>query len=153
MNITDENKEPLISLLVRFYEAKMFDSNKEKTVRRVAEEIIKDEIAMQKGMQEYYDYLEQENKKNRLLLKGIKAQKGAAFYKHLLDIIEESEGITGVAEIVDTPTGEFQEEKRGRYIKGIWIEQWSVGMESDSWNGHVCVELYPNRYFKFSYSM
>ena len=70
-----------------------------------------------------------------------------------MEIIEESEGIKGLAEIVDKPVGKFQEEKFGRQIKGIWVEQWSVGMEGDSYEGFVCVESGKDRYLKFGYSM
>ena len=108
---------------------------------------------MQKGMQEYYDYLNEENKKNHRLLNAIKKVKGKTFFKYLMEIIEESEGIKGLAQIVKEPTGKFQEEKYGRQINGIWVEQWSVGMEGDSWDGFVCVQLKENKYLKFGYSM
>ena len=44
----------------------------------------------------------------------------------LKELLGESEGIRGVAEIVKTPNGTFQEEKYGRQIKGVWVDQWSV---------------------------
>lgn len=93
-------------------------------------------------------------RKNRRLLKAIKSVKGKAFYGHILDIIEESEGIDGVAEIVRLPVGNFQEEKYGRSIKGIWVNQTTNGGYSgDSFAGTVCVELKPGRFLKFAYAM
>ena len=85
--------------------------------------------------------------------KIIKKEKGQAFYNYLRVIIEESDGIAGLAEIVSEPTGTFQKEDYGRTIKGIWVDQWNVGMESDSYAGTVCVQLSEKRFFKFSYSM
>ena len=70
-----------------------------------------------------------------------------------MEIIEESEGIKGLAEIVKEPIGAFQKEKYGRQINGIWVEQWTVGMEGDSYEGFVCVQIKPNKYLKFKYSM
>jgi len=104
-------------------------------------------------MNEYHDYLNELDRKNKRLLKAIKKVKGNTFYKYLLQIIEESEGISGLAEIVSKPVGEFQAEKYGRQIKGIWVSQWSVGTEGDSWDGIVYVEIKPNKYLKFNYSM
>ena len=104
-------------------------------------------------MQEYYAYLRQEAKENSKLLSAIKKEKGDIFFKYLKEIIEESEGIRGLAEIIEVPIGKFQEEKYGRQIKGIWVDQRSVGMEGDSWEGTVCVQLSENRYYKFNYSM
>lgn len=153
VDFKEENKKELVNLLIRFNENVNAPYNKDKTVEQLAESMINDQISMQKGMQDYYNHLKDEDDKNKLLLRGIRNQKGYTFYKHILDIIEESEGIKGLAEIVNTPTGKFQEEKRGRFIKGIWVEQWSVGMEGDSYNGNVCVELDKNKYLKFSYSM
>ena len=59
----------------------------------------------------------------------------------------------GWAEIIKEPIGKFQEEKYGRQINGIWVKQWSVGMEGDSWEGFICVQIKQNKYLKFGYSM
>lgn len=90
---------------------------------------------------------------NERLLKVIKKVKGKTFYKYILEILKESNRVDGKMEIVRKPCGEFQKEKYGRTIDGIWVDQWSVGTEGDSFEGYVCVLLKPNKYLKFSYSM
>jgi predicted transcriptional regulator len=108
---------------------------------------------MQKGMKEYYDYLKKESDQNNALLSTIKQQKGKTFFKYLMEIINNSDGIKGAAEIIKEPIGDFQKESYGRQIKGIWVDQRSVGDSGDSWEGTVCVQLGESRYFKFGYSM
>lgn len=153
IELTQENRESFKYHLTAFYHQRLMEGNSELSIGQVADNYIDNEMSMQKGMQDYHDYLNEENRKNKRLLRAIKKVKGATFHKYLLEIIEESEGIKGLAEIVKTPSGTFQKEQYGRQISGIWVSQWSVGMEGDSWNGIVCVEIKPNKYFKFSYSM
>jgi DNA repair photolyase len=119
----------------------------------IADGYIKNQIDMENGMREYYEYLNEENRRNLRLLKAIKAVKGKTFYKHILEVIEQSEGLKGQAEIVKEPVGKFQKENYGREIKGIWIQQWGVGDSGDSWEGIVCVKIKENKYLKFAYSM
>jgi hypothetical protein len=99
------------------------------------------------------EYENECDRKNKRLLRAIKSVKGRTFYNHIMDIIVESEGIDGLAEIVREPVGAFQEERYGRHIGGIWVLQWSVGLEGDSFEGYVCVEIKPGRYLKFPYKM
>lgn len=99
------------------------------------------------------EYENECDRKNKRLLRAIKSVKGRTFFNHIMDIIVESEGIDGLAEIVREPVGTFQEERHGRHIGGIWVHQWSVGMEGDSFEGYVCVKIKPGRYLKFPYKM
>jgi len=153
INFTEETKNSIKSHLIMFWDTMNFEENKGKPVGQIADIYIKNEMDMQQGMKDYYNYLREEGEKNTAFLNDIKKEKGKTFYKYLMEIIEESEGIKGLAEIVDKPIGKFQKEKFGRQIKGIWVEQWSVGMEGDSYEGFVCVELSKDRYLKFGYSM
>lgn len=156
IDFSEANKESLIWHFSSLAEKVLSDRNIEVPfceIKKTAESYIDNQIAMQKGMQEYYDYLRDVDKKNKRLLTAIKKVKGKTFYKHLLTIIEESEGIDGFAQIVKEPVGKFQKEQYGRTIPGYWVDQWAVGMEGDSWEGTVCVQLKPNKYLKFSYSM
>lgn len=153
MKITKENKREVIWLLNEFYDYIMYVDNKNLPNMQIIEPYVDGQIKMYEAMSEYYDYLALENKKNERLLRAIKKVKGKTFYKYLTEIIEESEGIQGLAEIVSKPTGKYQEEDYGRTIKGIWIEEWSVGMDGDSYNGTVCVQLKPNKFLKFNYSI
>lgn len=99
------------------------------------------------------EYEDQCNKRNQRILKAIKSVKGRTFHKHVVNIIEECEGIDGMAEIVRVPSGKFQEEKHGKEIDGIWIDQWTTNMEGDSYEGIVCVKIKPDRFLKFRYKM
>jgi hypothetical protein len=156
IDFSEDNKESLIWHFASIADKALLQYGKEVAfceVRELAESYVDNEISMQKGMQEYYDYLNEENKKNHRLLNAIKKVKGKTFFKYLMEIIEESEGIKGLAEIVKKPIGTFQKEKYGRQINGYWVEQWAVGMEGDSWNGFVCVQLKEDKYLKFGYSM
>jgi len=156
VDFSEENKESLVSHFSMFANKLLMDMGKEVAtvnLRKAADDYVSNEIAMQKAMKEYYEYLRKQGEENNLLLLEIKKEKGNTFFKYLKEIIEESEGIRGVAEIVKTPNGTFQEEKYGRQIKGVWVDQWSVGDTGDSWEGTVCVQLSENRYFKFNYSM
>ena len=153
--INEENRDFWCNWLVHFattveYERK---NNPEKTLWQLANSKVDDEIAMIscfEGMREYDDLCARYN--NRLL-RAIKSVKGNTFYKYLVDIIKESEGINGMASIVSKPVGTFSDEKYGRQIKGIWVDQQAVGCEGDSWAGTVCVEIKPNKFLKFDYSM
>ncbi len=120
---------------------------------QIIDSYIKEQLSIEQGMKEWMEYEIVIHKSNQRLLRAIKKVKGNTFYKYLLEIIEQSEGMKGKAIIVDTPTGKYQDEKYGRQIKGYWVQQWSVGMEGDSFEGNVYVEIKPNKYLKFGYSV
>lgn len=153
--LISENKESFRNHLIQFASHIDYSNNakEDKSVYQIADSYVKNQISMEDGMKAWADYENECFRKNKRLLKAIKSIKGKTFYKYLSGIIEGSEGIKGIAEIVKEPTGKFQKDNYGRQIKGIWVQQWSVGMEGDSWEGYVCVEIKPNKYFKFSYSM
>lgn len=155
IDFKEENRDSLERGFIAFYNTVEYfrQDNNDMPIGTIAKKYVDNEIAMKKGMQEYYDYLKEENRKNQRLLNAIKKVKGKTFYKYLLDIIEESEGIKGLAQIVKEPIGTFQKENYGRQINGIWVDQWSVGMEGDSYEGFVCVQLKSNKFLKFGYSM
>ena len=136
----------------------MWDWNKQEKPDLTKHEFINKYLDNKQAEEECYrGLIEYENecvRKNRRILRAIKSVKGKAFYKHILDIIEESEGIRDVAEIVREPVGTFQEEKYGRSIKGIWVNQTTNGGYSgDSFARTVCVEVKPGRFLKFAYAM
>lgn len=156
IDFSEENKDSLVHYFASFADKALLKHSKEvpfNELKDLADGYISNEIAMQKGMQEYYAELDKQNKLNHELLKSIKKEKGQTFFKYLMEIIQDSEGMKGISQIVIDPVGEFQKQQYGRQINGIWIEQWAVGMEGDSWEGTVCVQLSEKRFFKFSYSM
>ena len=149
--ITEENKESLRWHLVSFHGIASLTQNE--PIGLLAEKYVENELAMAKGMQDYYDEIRKEEEANKNFLDGIKKRKGATFFKYLMEIIEESEGIKGLAQIVKEPIGSFQKDKKGRQIEGIWVNQYAAGDSGDSWYGTVCVKIDENEYLKFGYSM
>lgn len=119
-----------------------------------ADNYIKNEIAMEDGMMEYFQGLHEVNRRNSRILKAIKAVKGKTFYRHLTALIKDANPTEwGEWEIVKEPGGEKQKETEfGRAIKFIWVEQWSVGTEGDSFEGYIWVQIKENKYLKFRYS-
>lgn len=53
--------------------------------------------------------------------------------------------------IVDKPNGTLQENDSD-YFKKVWVDQWSVGMEGDSYEGHIYAYIDDKKWLKISYS-
>ena len=153
--ITEENRQSFKWFLQSFVDSLDWNREQDKSVTShiVIDKYLDNQVAMQGGMQQFANYEKEICSKNKRLLNAIKSVKGKTFHKHLLGIIKESEGLNGLAEIVPIPQGGYQRENWGRDIKGYWIEQWSVGMEGDSYEGNVYVQIKPNKYLKLPYSM
>lgn len=145
-----QNREKIKYILQAFQQ---YNISAWPTVEEGIDRFLQNEIDMERGWQEIADYEKECQHSNNRLLKVIRKIKGRVFYKYLMEIIEESEGMDGKAEIVRAPEGAFQAEKYGRSIPGIWVDQWNVGMTGDSFHGIVCVQLKKDRFLKFCYSM
>jgi hypothetical protein len=112
------------------------------------------EEAYAKHWKEMADYDNECYRSNQRLLKAIKRIKGRVFYKHLLQLIKDCDRVYEKMCIVKEPGGEWQKETDyGRSITGVWVDQWSTGTEGDSFDGYVWVQLKPNKYLQFRYSM
>lgn len=106
-----------------------------------------------KAWKEVADWEAECYRRNQRLLRAIKSVKGKTFHKYLVQIIKDCDRVTDQMQIVNEPRGNQQEAECGRTIKWIWVDQWSVGTEGDSFEGYICVELKPGKYLQFSYSM
>lgn len=53
--------------------------------------------------------------------------------------------------IVEKPQGELQPEKYGIF-KEIWIQQWSTGMEGDTYGGYIYARYDTDKWLKIPYS-
>lgn len=103
------------------------------------------------GLTKYGDECARSNKR---LLKVLRKVKGRTFVKRFLEVVEASDGWNGKLYLSKTPRGrKHVENEYGRLIKYIWVDQRSVGMEGDSFEGTVSVEVKPNKYLCFDYSM
>lgn len=151
-----EHGETIKSHLTSFCD--QYKYQKEQTpslnIHDFAESYINNEIAMEQGMQQYFDGLDEIHRRDVRLLKAIKKVKGKTFYRHLIALIKDANPTEWAQlEIVSEPGGEKQKETDfGRSIKYIWVDQWSVGMEGDSFEGYIWVQIKENKYLKFRYS-
>lgn len=95
---------------------------------------------------------------NNRILRVIRHRFGRAYVRHLLAFLKDSEadgymGFDHKWEIsrnkgqYDCTTDEY-----GRKLRKYSVDQWSVGIEGDSWAGHIYIELKPNRYLKVPFS-
>lgn len=104
------------------------------------------------------DYEKEIGRSNQRLIKAIRKSKGKTFTKNLQNCLKDlADGCCHTAqmkyELVRQVTGEFQKEPWGREIKGVWVEQWTVGMDGDSFEGYMYVQIDSKRFLKVNYSM
>lgn len=157
MTVT-ENKDWLRSHLIYFDNMRDCimqhgsEEQKNMAIGPMVDRYLQEQIAEEEVWKDLAEAERRINLKNKRVLKAIKSIKGKGFYRKLMDEIEESEGIVGEIEIIKQPKGKYQE-CSGRLIPGIWVEQWGVGMEGDSWNGTICVQIKPNKYILWNFSM
>lgn len=151
-----EHGDSLKHHLVGFYNEYTFrkEGDPGLTMNEFADSYIKNEIAMEEGMAQYFNGLKEVDNRNERVLKAIKSVKGKTYYKHLISYLKDaSMPEWGEFEIVRQPIGDEQKvTEYGRSIKREWVEQWSVGTEGDSFEGYICLELKPGRYLKFRFS-
>ncbi len=69
--------------------------------------------------------------------------------KEVLD--EDGCEITGKIEVVEIPTGDDQHESRGVF-KHVYVEQWTTGMEGDSFAGFEYLKLKNGKWLKIPYA-
>lgn len=79
-------------------------------------------------------------RQNDRVFKAISNQLGLGFLSDLKILIEDC-GCNERFKLVDEPTGKFQSESDFGCIVGIWITQYSVGTEGDSYEGTIWVKL------------
>lgn len=131
------------------------DQESDKSAYDIAVAYIKDQVDMENGMDEYYQYILQVERKNNRTLRAVKSVMGKTFCKHLISYLKDVQPVNyAVWEIVREPEGDLQKvAEYGRSIRQEWVQQWSVGTEGDSFEGIICVPLKPGRYLKFHFSM
>jgi hypothetical protein len=145
--------ESLKHHLIDFFRVMQHEmEGKEVSPESIARRYVENQISMENGMKEYYDYLALCRQKDERLLRAVKKVKGKTFYKYLIELLEDRVDYTTM-EIVNAPTGEHQSTNDfGRTIKEYWVDQRSVGTEGDSFEGTICVQLKENKFLKANYS-
>jgi hypothetical protein len=69
--------------------------------------------------------------------------------KHFKDLLEFC-NVSGKIELVDKPDGDKQNENYGMF-KNVYVEQWTTGMESDSFAGFIYTNV-KGQWIKIPYS-
>ncbi|MFN4026453.1 MAG: hypothetical protein ACK4IZ_03305 [Flavobacterium sp.] len=88
---------------------------------------------------------------NENLFKVIIRKLGRSFVRDLKDLNEFNDSNLGYY-IAKKPKGNLQKESDLRVIKEIYVEQWSVGMEGDSFAGNISVEISKNQFIIMPFS-
>jgi len=109
------------------------------------------EFYMKEVMDDLAAYDNETDRINMRIFKAIENQIGKGFLNDLKALIEDSECKDRFS-IVDNPTGKFQQESGFGCITGIWVTQYSVGMEGDSWAGTIWVKLKDYKYLEMPFS-
>lgn len=152
-----ENRDTLYWHLTGFYNCVEYarKENPDSPIGKIANDYLDNELAMENGMKEYVAFLNEISRRNHRLLNAIKTVNGKIFYKHLVEFIKEREPTEySQFEIVSKPVGKEQDcGEYGRRIKKEWVVQRAVGDSGDSWEGTICVQIKPNKYLKFNFSM
>lgn len=103
----------------------------------------------QKEMQQIYADLARRDAEiidyNKKLIKSF-GKKAPEYFEELLDFVDVVEKI----EFVDKPKGDRQNESYGIF-KNVYIEQWSRGIEGDSYAGNIYTFV-NNKWIKIPYS-
>ena len=106
--------------------------------------------AWQKAMEDLQAYDEECTKHNKAILKQIATKlgnKAIADFKNLLDFANVRDKL----EIVSKPDGENQNEECGVFTE-VRVDQWSVGMEGDSFEGFIYGKFANMEWIKIPYS-
>ena len=106
--------------------------------------------AWQKAIEDLQAYDEECNKHNKEVMEQVIAKvgnKALADFKKLLDFAD----VTGKLEIVSKPAGDNQNESCGVFTE-VWVDQWSVGMEGDSFEGFIYGKFANMEWLKIPYS-
>lgn len=74
---------------------------------------------------------------------------GKTARKHFIDLLNFC-NVTKKIELVDKPNGDKQNESYGMF-KNIHVDQWSVGMEGDSYEGFIYANV-KGRWIKIPHS-
>lgn len=148
-----ENKNNLELLLISFYDwvnySKENDPNL--SIASIRDQFIENEMQTEKAWDECCKEQDKIIAANQLILEDIQTRKGEAFHTDIVSCIKECEANDHPIELVATPIGDYQEEHEfGPHIPGMWVEQRC--MDDSCW-GTICIQIEPDQYLKFHFSM
>lgn len=149
-----ENKDRLKSLLLLFTDYLEFVRTEfpSSPMGPIADDFLKNEI----DQEEIYNNLVYAEKQiveaNEVLMTEMKIRKGEEFRNDFLSCFKHCEGRWyEPIELISTPIGDYQEEHEfGPHIPGMWVDQ---RCRDDSCWGTICIQIEPDQYLKFHFSM
>lgn len=103
-----------------------------------------DDENMERAFSAIAQYEKEQHEENMKLLKENNIP--IEDYEDLLDYCS----INGKLEIVEKPTGTNQQEGHGMF-KSVFVDQWNVGMEGDSFEGYIYGKIGKNKWLKIPY--
>lgn len=111
-------------------------------------------IAIDDGYKAMDEAQQAADAENNALLEKIKTEFGAIYTSHIEECLRESEAPADFTrlEIVEKPTGKAQAEDWGSFKK-VYVEQWSVGTEGDSFDGYLYIPLPDDKFLKAAFSI
>lgn len=102
-----------------------------------------------KWQSQYYAKIERNN--NRIL-NAIESLKGQQYLTELMEMLKDSEA--DILSISNHTTGSWQNEEEYPLIKGCWVDQYvNGGYTGDTYEGYCYVQIKPEKYLKYHYSM
>lgn len=111
-------------------------------------------LAVQEGYKAMADEQREADAENNALLEKIKTDFGAIYADHIRECLADAPAPSDFTrlQIVDKPTGRPQAEDWGSF-KQVYVEQWSVGMEGDSFDGYLYIPLPDGKFLKSNFSI
>jgi hypothetical protein len=121
----------------------------QKAIIKKRKQLQEEDELMKKELNEVYELMEREGKEmqehNQKILEDNKIP-----LQDFEDLIEGCD-VTDKIEIVNIPHGDNQYECYGVF-KEIFVDQWSTGMEGDSYAGYIYGKLDKDKWIKVPYS-
>ncbi len=104
------------------------------------------------------DWKQEIIKNNKQIMKEVRSEVSNSLYygicRYMKDLKEGCYYVNQMQyKIVDKPSGKEQKENWSKDLQSVWVEQWSDGMEGDSWYGDVYIKIGEDKYLTVNYSM
>ena len=119
------------------------ESNHDDEMERIAD------AKVEAGYQEYLDWVEEVGKHNEPFFQKLSDKYGKDAFEDLFEDCGFSQKIEVVTEVpMEKPDYRAGED----YPCDVYVDQWSVGIEGDTWEGYLYIP-YENVFFKIFYNI
>ena len=113
--------------------------------------MITEDQAWQKAIEALKAYNEECNKHNKEIMEQVVAKVGNKALEDFKELMQLA-NVTGKLEIVSEPGGEVAQNESYGVFTEVWVDQRSVGMEGDSFEGFVYGKFADAEWLKIPYS-